>query len=99
MIYNIVGGGMADRYCKDCGNEWCVDGFLVEDIVKIRFRYWSNWGFYDPKSLVEEQWAFEVFPDGTIKYFAYPRASRRVVDKEVVHIEKDRVADFYQNVI
>lgn len=34
-----------------------------------------------------------------VKYFAYPRASRRVFDKEIVHIEKDRVADFYQNVI
>lgn len=34
-----------------------------------------------------------------VKCFAYPRASRRVFDKEIVHIEKDRVADFYQNVI
>ena len=99
MIYDIDGGGMADRYCKDCENEWCVDDFLVEDIAKVRFRYWSNWGCYNPESIKEDQWAFEVFPDGTIKYFAYPRASRRVLDKEIVHIEKDRVIDFYQNVI
>lgn len=34
-----------------------------------------------------------------IKILAYPRASRRVLDKEIVHIEKVRVADIYQNVI
>lgn len=34
-----------------------------------------------------------------VKYFAYPRASRRILDKEIVNIEKDRVADFYQDVI
>ena len=34
-----------------------------------------------------------------MKYFAYLRASRRVLDKEVIHIAKDRVVDFYQNVI
>ncbi len=39
MIYDIDGGGMADRYCEGCENEWCVDDFLVEDIVKVRFRY------------------------------------------------------------
>ena len=47
----------------------------------------------------EDQWAFEIFPDGTIKYFAYPMRSRRILDKEIVHIEKDRVMDFYQSVI
>ena len=95
----LIGGGQPDRFCKDCAYEWCVENFLVEDIVKIRFRYWSNRGCYDPESIEEEQWAFEIFPDGTVKYFAYPRASRRVLDKEMVHIEKDSVADFYQNVI
>lgn len=95
----FIGGGQPDCFCKDCGHEWCVENFLVEDIVKIRFRYWSNWGCYDPESIEEDQWAFEVFPNGTIKYFAYPKASRRVIDKEIVHIEKDWVADFYQNVI
>lgn len=39
MIYDIDGGGMADHYCEGCENEWCVDDFLVEDIVKVRFRY------------------------------------------------------------
>ncbi len=34
-----------------------------------------------------------------VKYFTYPRAGRRILDKEIVHIEKDRIADFYQNVI
>jgi len=95
----IIGCDMPDRFCKDCEHEWCVDSFLVEDIVKIRFRYWSNWGFYDPDSMMEDQWAFEVFPDGTVKYFAYPRVGRKVLDKDVVQIEKERVADFYQNVI
>ena len=95
----FIGGGQPDRFCKDCETEWCVENFLVEDIVKIRFRYWSNWGYYDPESIEEDQWAFEVFPDGTVKYFTYPRASRRVLDKEVVHIETEKVMDFYQNVI
>lgn len=95
----FVGGGQPDRFCKDCENEWCVENFPPEDIVKVRFRYWSNWGCYEPDSMNEEQWAFEIFPDGTVKYFAYPRAGRRVLDKEIVHIEKERVVDFYQNVI
>ncbi len=95
----FIGGGQPECFCKDCEHKWCVDDFLVEDIVKVRFRYWSNWGCYASEVLTEYQWAFEVFPDGRVKYFAYPRASRRVLDKEVVHIEKDRVADFYQNVI
>ena len=95
----FIGVGRPDRFCKDCGHEWYIENFLVEDIVKIRFRYWSNWGCYDPESIEEGQWAFEVFHDGTIQYFAYPRASRRIIDKEMVHIKKDRVADFYQNVI
>ena len=73
--------------------------FLEDDIVKVKFRYWLNLGYYDPESIEEGQWAFDVFPDGTVKYFAYPRTSRRILDKEVVHIEKDRVIDFYQNVI
>ena len=95
----FIGGGQLDRYCKECENEWCVDNFLVDDIEKLRFRYWSNWGCYDPEPGQEGQWAFEVFSDGAVKYFVYPRASRRVLDKEVVHIAKDRVADFYENVI
>ena len=95
----FIGGGQPDRFCKDCENEWCIEDFAVEDIVKVRFRYWSNWGFNDPESIMEDQWAFEVFPDGTIKYFAYPRVSRKVLDKDTVKIEKERVADFYQKVI
>lgn len=95
----FIGGGQPDCFCKDCGYEWCVENFLVEDIVKVRFHYWLNWGFYDPESLAEEQWAFEVFPDGTIKYFACSRAGRKVLDKEVVHIKTERVMDFYRKVI
>ena len=95
----IDGFAMPDRFCKDCKTKWCVDRLEADAIKKVRFKYWSNWGFYEPDSIVEAQWVFEIFKDGTIKYFAYPRASRRVLDKEIVHIEKDRVADFYQNVI
>lgn len=95
----FIGGGQPDRFCKDCEHEWCVDDFLVEDIQKIRFRYWSNWYVRDPELIEEDQWAFEVFPDGTVMYFAYPRVERKVLDKETVHIETERVMDFYQNVI
>ena len=95
----FIGGGQPDRFCKVCEHEWCVDDFLVEDILKIRFRYWSNWYVRDPELIEEDQWAFEVFPDGTVKYFAYPRVGRKVLDKETVHIETERVMDFYQNVI
>ena len=49
----LIGGGQPDRFCKDCEYEWCVENFLVEDIVKIRFRYWSNWGYYGPESIWE----------------------------------------------
>lgn len=34
-----------------------------------------------------------------LTFTSYPRASIRVLDKEVVHIDTDRVADFYHNVI
>lgn len=87
LVYNIDGCGMSDRYCKDCKYEWCVDNFLVEDILKVRFRYWSNWGVLDPDSLQEDQWGFDILPEGIIKYFAYPRESRRILDKDVVKIE------------
>ena len=53
----------------------------------------------DSELLTEEQWAFEVYTDGTIKYFAYPRASRRVLDKDEIRISSDRVNDFYNQVI
>ena len=95
----IDGCDMPDKFCKDCEFEWSVDHFLAEDIVKVRFRYWSNWRFIDSELLTEEQWAFEVYPDGTIKYFAYPRASRRVLDKDEIRISSDRVNDFYNQVI
>ena len=95
----FVGGGQPDCFCKECEYEWCIENFLVEDIKKIRFRYWSNWGYYDLDSIQEDQWAFEIFPDGTVKYYSYSRASRRVLDKEIVHIDKGRIADFYQKVI
>jgi hypothetical protein len=99
LVYDIDGCGMADRYCRECEYEWCIDDFLVEDITKVRFRYWSNWGCYDPESTKEDQWAFEIFPDGTIKYFAYPLKGRKVLYKNEAHIETDRVTDFYQKVI
>lgn len=95
----FIGGGQPDRSCKDCGHEWCVENFPAEDIVKKRFRYWSNWRCYDPESIEKDQWAFELFLDGIIKFFAYPRVGRRVLDKEVVHIETKIVMYFYQNVI
>ncbi len=95
----IDGCKMPDRYCKDCEYEWSTDHFVAEDIVKIRFRYWSTWGCYDPESDEEEQWAYEVFPDGRVKYFAYPRNSRRVLDKETIQISKEAVEDFYNQVI
>ena len=82
----FVDGGQTDLFSKDCEYEWGVDNFLSEDVEKVRFRYWSNWGFYDPESVIEEQWAFEIFPDGTVKYYAYPRESRRVLDKDIVCI-------------
>lgn len=72
----FIGGSQPDCFFKDCEYEWCVESFLAKDIRKIRFRYWSNWGCYDPDSIQEDQWVFEIFSDGTVKYFAYPRAGR-----------------------
>lgn len=90
---------MPDRYCKDCETEWSVDRLGADAITKVRFKYWSNWGFYDPDSITEDQWAFKIFPDGTIKYFAYPRESRRVLDKDKVLIKKEKVQEFYENLL
>lgn len=90
---------MPDRYCKDCEFEWSIDRLGVEDVTKVRFRYWSNWGFYDPESIHEDQWAFEMLPDGAIKYYAYPMNSRRVLDKDKVQIEGKRVIGFYESLL
>lgn len=90
-----IGGGQPDRFCKDCEHEWCVENFLSEDITKVRFRYWTNWGCCGSESFTEEQWAFEIFPDGVIKYYAYPRAGRKILDKDKVQIDASRVIAFY----
>ena len=95
----IDGCQMPDKFCKTCEHEWSMDHFVAEDIVKVRFRYWANWGFIDPHQETEEQWAYEIFPDGTIKYFAYPMGSRKVLDKEVAQISPEKVEDFYNEVI
>lgn len=97
-VYGIS-GDMADRFCRKCQHEWCIGDFLAEDIVKVRFRYWSNWGFFDPESMIEEQWAFDVFSDGRIRYSSYPRASRRVLDSAKVSVPREQVRDFFQKVV
>ena len=55
---------------------WIVS---MSGVLKISFqrhykvvRYWTNWGYCGSESFTEEQWAFEIFPDGVIKYYAYP---------------------------
>lgn len=95
----IDGGFMPDRFCKACNHEWSVYDFLAEDITKIRFRYWSNWGLHDAESLSEGQWAFEFFPDGVIRYFAYPMTGRKVLDKDATQITPERVIAFYNEII
>ncbi len=95
----IDGLAMPDRFCKDCKTKWCVDRLEADAIKKVRFKYWSNWGFYEPDSIVENQWAFDIFKDGTIKYFAYPRESRMVLDKDKVLINTERVQEFYEKLL
>lgn len=92
----IDGFSMPDRFCKECENEWGVDRLEADAIKKVRFKYWSNWRFYAPDLLVENQWAFEVLSNGTIKYFSYPMRSRRVLDKDKVFIDIERVHAFYE---
>lgn len=62
----------------------------AEDIVKVRFRYWNNFRIYQDDSTEEGQWAFEILPDGTIKYYSYPSSGRRVLDKMKVRLWKRR---------
>ena len=95
----IDGLAMPDRFCKDCKTKWCVDRLEADAIKKVRFKYWSNWGFYEPDSIVEAQWVFEIFKDGIIKYFAYPRESRKVLDKDKVIISTKRVQEFYEKLL
>ena len=90
---------MPDRFCKDCEAEWSVDRLEADDITKVRFKYWSNWGFYAPDSLTEGQWAFEVFPDGTIKYYSYPLQSRRVLDKDKAVADTAMIQKFYEKLL
>ena len=92
-------GVQPERFCKDCEYEWCVENFLSKDIVKVRFRYWSNFGCFESEPVTEDQWAFEIFADGTIKYYSYPRASRRVLDRAKAQIAVSRVVSFYDDVI
>lgn len=95
----IDGFTQPDRYCKDCGFSWCVDRLTSSDIKKIRFRYWSNWGYYDSENIQENQWSYDIFIDGTIKYCSYPIKGRKVLDKEIVHIDKARVKKFYDDLL
>lgn len=95
----IDGFAMPDRFCKDCENKWCVDRLEADAIKKVRFKYWSNWGFYESGSIEENQWVFEIFKDGTIKYFAYPRDSRKVLNKDKVIISTERVQEFYEKLL
>lgn len=95
----VDGFSQPDKHCKHCGFSWSIDRLTSPDIKKVRFRYWSNWGYYDPESMQEDQWAYDIVYDGTIKYCAYPRNSRRVLDKETVHIDKARVKKFYDDLL
>lgn len=95
----IDGFAMPDRFCKDCENKWCVDRLEADAIKKVRFKYLSNWGFYESGSIMEHQWVFEIFKDGTIKYFAYPRDSRKVLNKDKVIISTERVQEFYEKLL
>ena len=38
----FIGGGQPDRFCKDCGHEWCVENFLVDDIRRINVGDFNN---------------------------------------------------------
>ena len=67
-------------------------------VIYTSFKY-GNWGFYYPESIHEDQWAYEMFPDGEIKYYAYPMNSRRVLDKDKVQIEEKRVMRFYESLL
>ena len=96
---NIDGCKMPDKYCKDCKYEWSMDHFVAEDIVKVRFRYWNNFRIYQDDSTEEGQWAFEILPDGIIKYYSYPSSGRRVLDKMKVIVPKEKVTDFYNEII
>jgi len=95
----VDGFEMPDRYCKDCKTEWCIAKLGVDAITKVRFRYWNNWGFCTPDSIQEDQWVYELFPDGVIKYYAYPRESRKVLDKDKVLIESNRIKQFYESLL
>lgn len=88
-----------DRYCKDCGNEWSVARLLSEDVIKVRFRYWSNWGVYDPKSVEEGQWAYDIYPNGTVNYKSYPLAGRRVLNKETAKVDAEKIKNFYDELL
>jgi hypothetical protein len=90
---------MDDMFCKDCEFEWCVDSLDAEYITKLRFRYWSNWGYCGEDDLSEGQWAFEVFPDGTIRYYAYPISGRKSVDRDKTKISPERVTAFYDELL
>lgn len=90
---------MPDKYCKDCEYEWSLDRLDSDAITKVRFKYWSNWGCYEPDSMEENQWAFEIFADGTIKYYAYPLNSRKVLDKDKAVTDIKQVQDFYNELL
>lgn len=98
-LQNKDGCKMPDKYCKDCEYEWSMDHFVADDIVKVRFRYWNNYRFYQDESIEEGQWVFDILPDGTIGYYSYPSNSRRIIEREEVHISREKVTGFYNEVI
>lgn len=88
-----------DRYCKHCGFSWSVDRLTSTDVKKVRFSYWTNWGYYDPDSVQESRWSYDVLADGTIRYCSYPMQGRKILDKRTVQIDKTMVTQFFEDLL
>ncbi|MCI5856659.1 MAG: hypothetical protein MR016_04755 [Agathobacter sp.] len=88
-----------DRYCKQCGFSWSVDRLTSTDVKKVRFSYWSNWGYYDSDSVQENRWSYDILADGTISYCSYPMQGRQILDKGTVQIDKTIVMQFYEDLL
>lgn len=81
-----------DAYCKDCDREWSADMLRVDDIVKARYVT-DSCGLETRDS--HERLAYEIFPDGRVRYYQYYGYRRKALDKQHYTLERAKVINLF----
>lgn len=93
----VFGYMQSNRYCKDCCYDWHVDNLKCDDVKKVRFKFWKN--FCCENSKEENQWAYDIYSNGKIKYCSYPVNSKNIINKVESSIDALKVNEFYDDLL